>query len=70
MNCIYPNIAQKMAEEEMDYRQLADAVGMNHLAMYRRLAGLTKMSLTDALAIRKVFHGVDIHYLFQVKEGS
>jgi len=53
----------------MTYRQLADEMGMSHLAMYRRLTGITRWSLCEAIRIRKFFNGMDIYYLFQEKEG-
>jgi hypothetical protein len=68
LNSIYPNIDAELSKRGLTYHHLADELGMRHLAMYRRLAGITRFTLVEALEIRKVFNGEDINYLFQMKE--
>jgi len=69
LKTIYPNLTKELSLRGMTYRQLADEMGMSHLAMYRRLTGITRWSLCEAIRIRKFFNGMDIYYLFQEKEG-
>lgn len=68
MKTVFPNIVDELEKRDMTYCQLAQEIGISNLAMYRRLVGLTKWSLHEAIRISWFFNGVDIHYLFQKKE--
>ena len=70
MKAVFPNLVGELEKRGMTYRELAQEIGLSNLAMYRRLVGLTKWSLHEAIRISWFFNGVDIHYLFQEKERS
>ena len=70
MKTVFPNIADELEKRDMTYRQLAQVIGISNLAMYRRMVGLTKWSLHEAIRISWFFNGVDINYLFHQKERS
>lgn len=70
MKTIFPNIVDELDKRNMTYQQLAQEIGISNLAMYRRMVGLTKWSLHEAIRISWVFNGIDINYLFQKKEGK
>ena len=70
MKTVFPNLMDELEKRGMTYRQLAQEIGLSNLAMYRRLAGLTKWSLYEAIRISWFFNGVDINYLFEEKERS
>lgn len=69
MESLFPNIDKELSKRNMSYRQLAKDVGLSDLAMYRRMVGLTKWTLHEAIRISWYFNGVDINQLFEQKEG-
>lgn len=69
MNTAYPKIEEELSKRGMNYRQLAKVIGVSDLAMYRRMVGLTKWTLHEAIRISWFFNGVDINQLFEKKEG-
>ena len=70
MKTVFPNLMDELEKRGMTYRELAQEIGLGNLAMYRRLVGLTKWSLHEAIRISWFFNGVDINYLFEEKERS
>ena len=68
MESLFPNIDKELSKRNMSYRQLAKDVGLSDLAMYRRMVGLTKWTLHEAIRISWYFNGVDISQLFEQKE--
>ena len=64
MNTLYPNLAQKMAEVNIDYPTLAVAIGMHPMAVYRRLTGATEWKLHEAMTICRFFNDSDMKTLF------
>lgn len=69
MNTAYPKIEEELSKRGMNYRQLARVIGVSDLAMYRRMVGLTKWTLHEAIRISWFFNGVDINHLFEKEEG-
>ena len=70
MESLFPNIDKELSKRNMSYRQLAKTIGLSDLAMYRRLVGVTKWSLHEAIAISWLFNGLDVVQLFEQKERS
>ena len=70
MKTVFPNIESELKSRNMNYRQLAKEVGISELAMYRRMVGITKWTLHEAIRLGWFFNGVDLNYLFQEKERS
>ena len=68
MKSLYPNIDEELKERNMDYRQLANVLGISESSMYRRMVGTTKWALHEAIRISWYFNGVDINKLFEKKE--
>lgn len=64
MNTLYPNLAQKMAEVNIDYPALAVAIGMHPMAMYRRLTGASEWKLHEAMKICRFFDDYNTRLLF------
>ena len=70
MKTVFPNIESELKSRGMDYRQLAKEIGISDLAMYRRMAGITRWTLPEAIKISWIFDGADVNYLFIEKERS
>lgn len=71
MNSMYPNLDIEMEKRNLHYRDLAKEVGISESAMYRRMKGVTKWSLHEAIRISWMMNGVDINKLFEKKrEGG
>ena len=71
MNSIYPNLDIEMAKRDMHYRDLAKEVGISESAMYRRMAGATKLTLHEPIKISWLMNGVVIYKLFEKRrEGG
>ena len=68
MKFLFPNIESELAKRDMNYRELARVIGLSDLAMYRRMVGITKWTLHEAIKISWFFNGVDINHLFEKKE--
>ena len=68
MRFIFPNIERELAKRDMNYRELARIIGISDLAMYRRMVGITKWTLHEAIRISWFFNGVDIIHLFEKEE--
>ena len=68
MRFIFPNIESELAKRDMNYRELARIIGISDLAMYRRMVGITKWTLHEAIRISWFFNGVDVNHLFEKKE--
>ena len=72
-NClksVFPNIEAELKARDMNYRELAPVIGVSELAAYRRMAGITKWSLPEAIKLSWFFNGADITQLFVENEGS
>ena len=70
MDSFFPNIDSELEKRNMNYRDLARVIGISDLAMYRRMAGITKWTLHEAIKITWFFNGVDIYRLFEKKGGD
>ena len=70
MKSVFPNIEAELKARDMNYRELAPIIGVSELAAYRRMTGITKWSLPEAIKLSWFFNGMDIYYLFQEKERS
>lgn len=64
MNTLYPNLARKMCEVNIDYPSLAVAIGMHPMACYRRLTGATEWKLHEAIKVCRFFGDPDMNTLF------
>ena len=69
MKSLFPNIDAELSNRKMTYRQLARVIEISDLAMYRRMVGLTKWTLHEAIRISWFFNGVDVIHLFEKREG-
>ena len=70
MKSVFPNIEAELKARDMNYRELAPVIGVSELAAYRRMAGITKWSLPEAIKLSWFFNGADITQLFVENEGS
>ncbi len=70
MESLFPNIDSELKKRNMHYRDLAKQIGLSDVAMYRRLVGVTKWTLHEAIKVSWFFNGVDIYRLFEKKERS
>ena len=70
MKTVFPNIEAELKARDMNYRQLAPIIGVSEMAAYRRMAGITRWTLPEAIKLSWFFNGVDINHLFTEKEGS
>ncbi len=64
MRSIYPVLDKALAEKSMTYTDLAEAVGVSHMGMYRRLRGITQFRLPEVIYICQLFPGYTVAELF------
>ena len=64
LKSVFPNIEAELQARDMNYRELAPIIGVSELAAYRRMAGITKWSLPEAIKLCWFFNGADINHLF------
>lgn len=65
MPFIYPNLVTTMKDHGLDYKGLADVLGISEYAAYRRLRGFTEWKLCETLRLCKYMGVFDIEWLFQ-----
>ena len=70
MKTVFPNIEAELKARDMNYRHLAPIIGVSEMAAYRRMAGITRWTLPEAIKLSWFFNGVDINHLFTETEGS
>jgi hypothetical protein len=70
LKSVFPNIEAELKARDMSYRQLAPVIGISELAAYRRMVGITKWTLPEAIKLSWFFNGVDIIHLFSESERS
>lgn len=63
---VYPEIQRRLEEAGMSYTDLADILGLTRQGVYRRMHGLAKWTLNDALRVCETFNTYDIRSLFQL----
>ena len=61
---IYPTLDKAMNEKGMTYTELATALSISQMGMYRRLRGFTQFKLTEAIQICRLFPGYSATELF------
>jgi plasmid maintenance system antidote protein VapI len=62
---VYPNIASEMEKRGLDYRDLADVLGISEHAAYRRLRGLSDWKLNEIVNLGQFFEVSDTAWLFK-----
>lgn len=62
----YPEIQHQLEKAGMSYSDLAEILGITRQGVYRRMHGLAKWTLNDALRVCELFGTSDIRYLFQM----
>ena len=65
MNFVYPNLVSAMKERCLDYKDLADVLGISEYAAYRRLRGFSEWKLPEVVCLCQYFSASDISLLFQ-----
>ena len=61
---VYPNLVAIMQERGLDYKDLADILGISEHASYRRLRGLTGWKLHETIHLCEFFNVSDTAWLF------
>ena len=64
MEIVYPNIETELISRQMHYSDLARAVGLSNMQMYRRLRGLSNWQLIEVMRVCKFFDHPDVNILF------
>ena len=65
MRFVYPNVVAEMAKRDLDYRDLADILGISEHAAYRRLRGLAGWKLHETIHLCQYFDVSDAAWLFE-----
>ena len=65
LHFVYPNLVSTMEKHGLDYKGLADILGISEHAAYRRLRGFAGWKLPEAFLLRQYFGICDIDWLFQ-----
>lgn len=64
MATLYPNIDKELSDRNMTYHDLAEALDMPPMNVYRRLNGITQWSLPEVVAVCRLFCRDDALELF------
>ena len=62
---IYPNLVTTMKNHDLDYKGLADVLGISEYAAYRRLRGFAGWKLSETIRLSQYFGISDVAWLFQ-----
>lgn len=65
MRFVYPNVVSEMKKRDLDYRDLADILGISEHAAYRRLRGLAGWKLHETIYLCQYFGVSDAAWLFK-----
>ena len=70
---LYPNVEAELARARISKAELGDALELSRQALYNRLSGKTKLSISDARAIRafletKTGRPLSLKYLFNLND--
>ena len=55
LHFVYPNLVSVMKEHDLDYKGLADVLGISEYAAYRRLRGFTGWKLSETIHLCRHF---------------
>ncbi len=62
---VYPNLVSVMKEHGLDYKGLADVLGISEYAAYRRLRGFSGWKLPETFKLCQYFGVIDVAWLFK-----
>ena len=65
MHFVYPNIVSEMEKRGLDYRDLADILGISEHAAYRRMRGFAGWKLHETIRLCQYFDISDTAWLFE-----
>lgn len=65
MRFVYPNLVSTMNDRGLDYKGLADILGISEHAAYRRLRGFSEWKVPEAVNLCRYFGISDTAWLFQ-----
>lgn len=65
MRFIYPNVVSEMGKRGLDYRDLAEILGISEHAAYRRLRGFAGWKLHETIRLCRYFEIPDAAWLFE-----
>lgn len=66
MHFIYPNLVAVMKKHDLDYKGLAEILGISKYAAYRRMRGFAGWKLHETICLCKYFGVSDADWLFQL----
>ena len=64
MITVYPVLSQRMKEHGVSVRELATIVGASRMAIYLKIWGIKRWTLTDVVKICGFFRSPDAEHLF------
>lgn len=65
LHFVYPNIVSEMEKRGLDYRDLADILGISEHAAYRRMRGFAGWKLHETIHLCRYFEINDTAWLFE-----
>ena len=67
---MYPNLEAELARNNIHKKEIADIWDCRIATVYDKLNGKSKLTLNEALSLKKeLFPEMEIEYLFEKKEG-
>lgn len=67
MKTIFHNLNAEMARENMTIKSLSQSTGIGYESLKNKLSGFTEFKRSEMMAIKKVFPGCSLDYLFDMK---
>lgn len=65
---IFSNLNAEMARNNMNIKTLSEETGINYESLKNKLSGSTEFKRSEMLAIKRVFPGCSLDYLFETAE--
>lgn len=64
MRFVYPNLVSEMESRDLDYKDIANILGISKYAAYRRLRGFSGWKLNETIILCRYFGTSDTAWLF------
>ena len=64
MQFAYPNLVSEMEKRDLDYKDIANILGISKYAAYRRLRGFSGWKLRETITLCRYFGTSDAAWLF------
>ena len=66
MQFVFPNLVSEMQSRDLDYKDIANILGISKYAAYRRLRGFSGWKLEETISLCRYFGTTDAAWLFML----